>query len=191
MRQHGGTITAADLENYRVIERKPLTGSYRGYDLITSPPPSSGGIGILQMLGVLEGTGFEKAGAGSATEVHYIAEAMRRYFADRAQHLGDTDFVKVPVDALLAPGYIARLRASIDPERATPSSAVKAVEITAHESQETTHFTIVDGEGNIVAVTYTLNGNYGSKVTARGLGFLLNNEMDDFAPSPENRTCSG
>lgn len=184
MKQHGGTITLQDLKDYKAIERKPLTGKYHDFDILTSPPPSSGGIGILQMLGMLDGTGYEKGGAGSAMVVHYMTEAMRRYFADRAVHLGDSDFVKVPVKSLLDPAYIAKRRASIDPEKATPSSEVHAMVATGHESNETTHFTVADGEGNIALVTYTLNGGYGSKVTAKGLGFLLNNEMDDFAANP-------
>ena len=184
MKEHGGLITLEDLKDYRAIERKPLTGKYHGYDIITSPPPSSGGIGILEMLGILDGTGYEKGGAGSAMVVHYMTEAMRRYFADRAVHLGDPDYVKVPTEALLDPAYLARLRASIDPERATPSSEVHAAVLTQHESNETTHYTVADGEGNIAEVTYTLNGGYGSKVTAKGLGFLLNNEMDDFSANP-------
>src|ERR1039458_8960076 len=191
MAEHGGLITAADLKNYTVKERQPLTGRYRGYSIVTLPPPSSGGVGILQMLGVLEGTGYEKAGAGSATAVHYMTEAMRRYFADRAEHLGDADFVKVPLSGLLNANYILKLRKSIDAERATPSSQVHAGVFTGHEAAETTHYTIADGEGNIVAVTYTLNGGYGSKVTAAGLGFLLNNEMDDFAPKPGEANMFG
>ncbi len=191
MKEHGGLITLADLRNYAVVERQPLTGAYRGYTIVTAPPPSSGGVGILQMLGVLEGTGFEKAGAGSATAVHYMAEAMRRYFADRAEHLGDADFVKVPLPSLLDPAYILRLRGSIDPERATASSQVHAGVFAAHESAETTHYTIADGQGNIAAVTYTLNGGYGSRATAAGLGFLLNNEMDDFAPKPGEANMYG
>jgi gamma-glutamyltranspeptidase/glutathione hydrolase len=184
MEKHGGLITLADLKNYAVVERKPLTGSYRGFDIITAPPPSSGGIGVLQMLGILEGSGYGKSGAGSAGELHFLAEAMRRYFADRAQYLGDPDFVKVPVSGLLNPRYIAGLRSSISKERATPSAEVKAGNVAAYESAETTHYSIVDAEGNAVAVTYTLNGSYGSGVTATGLGFLLNNEMDDFAAKP-------
>ena len=192
MKEYGGLITLQDLKNYKVIERKPLTGTYRGYTIITAPPPSSGGVGILQMLGVLEGTDFAKAGAGSATSVHYMAEAMRRYFADRAENLGDPDFFRVPLTALLDKTHIARLRSSIDPEKATPSDAVAAVKLTArHESDETTHFSVVDGDGNIAIVTYTLNGSYGSKVTAPGLGFLLNNEMDDFAPKPGEANMYG
>jgi gamma-glutamyltranspeptidase/glutathione hydrolase len=191
MQEHGGLITLEDLKSYKAIERKPMEGSYRGYSILTAPPPSSGGVGILQMLGVLEGTGFEKAGAGSATAVHYITEAERRYFADRSEHLGDPDFVKVPLTSLLAPSYIQKLRASIDPERATPSSEIHAAKFTGHESNETTHFSVADGDGNIAIVTYTLNGGYGSKVTATGLGFLLNNEMDDFAPKPGEANMYG
>jgi gamma-glutamyltranspeptidase/glutathione hydrolase len=184
MAAHGGLITVADLKGYTVHERATLTGSYKGYTILTAPPPSSGGIGILQMLGMLDGTGYEKGGAGSASTVHYMTEAMRRYFADRSEHLGDSDFFKVPTASLLDPKYIARRRDSIDPVRATPSSEIKAAVFTGKESNETTHYTIADGEGNIVCVTYTLNGGFGSKVTATGLGFLLNNEMDDFAAKP-------
>src|SRR6202050_1380499 len=124
MQAHNGTITLADLEAYKAIERKPLTGHYRGYDIITAPPPSSGGVGILQMMGVLEGSGYEKGGAGSAAELHFLAETMRRFFADRAAHMGDPDFVSVPVAGLLDKAYITRLRQSIDPEHATPSSQI-------------------------------------------------------------------
>ncbi len=191
MKEHGGLITMQDLKEYVAIERKPMVGKYKGYDIITSPPPSSGGLGILQMLGVLEGTGYEKGGAGSASVVHYMTEAMRRYFADRAVHLGDPDFVKVPLTSLLDPAYLSKLRASIDPERATPSADVHAAVLTGHESNETTHYTVADGDGNIATVTYTLNGGYGSKVTATGLGFLLNNEMDDFAASPGHANMFG
>jgi gamma-glutamyltranspeptidase/glutathione hydrolase len=184
MKEHGGLITLEDLKGYKVIERRPLTGSYRGYRIVTAPPPSSGGIGILQMLGMLEATGFEKGGAGAAGTVHFMVEAQRRYFADRAAWLGDADFVKVPVDPLLDPAYIARLRASIDSVRATPSSEVRAGAFAGYESYETTHYSVADSDGNIAIVTYTLNGGYGSKATATGLGFLLNNEMDDFAAKP-------
>jgi gamma-glutamyltranspeptidase/glutathione hydrolase len=191
MTAHGGLITEADLRGYIVKERQPLTGAYRGYSIVTAPPPSSGGVGVVQMLGMLEGTGYEKAGAGSATVVHYLTEAMRRYFADRSEHLGDSDFVKVPLTSLLDPKYIARQRGSIDPERATPSSQIKAAVFNGHEPVETTHYTIADSAGNIAAVTYTLNGGFGSKVTATGLGFLLNNEMDDFAPKPGEANSYG
>ncbi|MFB3828712.1 MAG: gamma-glutamyltransferase [Bryobacteraceae bacterium] len=176
MRRNGGLITLEDLQDYKPVERRPLEGGYRGCGIVTAPPPSSGGAGILQMLGVLEGSGYEKSGAGSAAALHVMAEAMRRYFADRAAYMGDPDFVNVPVTKLLDKAYVAKLRAGIG-ERATPSAQIR-------ESTETTHYSIVDSEGNAVAVTYTLNGGYGSGVTATGLGFLLNNEMDDFAAKP-------
>src|SRR5580658_8103357 len=185
MERHGGLVTLADLKEYAVVERAPLTGSYRGYNIITAPPPSSGGPGILQMLGVLEGSGYEKSGAGSAAELHYLAETMRRYFADRAVSMGDPDFVKVPIAGLLDPAYIAQLRKSIDLEHATPSSQIHAGgKPVGPESSETTHYSIVDADGNAVAVTYTLNFGYGDGVTVPGLGFLLNDEMDDFAAKP-------
>ncbi len=180
----GGLITLADLKNYKATERKTLEGVYRGYKVITAPPPSSGGVGMLQMMGVLEKSGYEKHGAGSAAAIHWAAEAMRRYYADRAEYLGDPDFVNVPVARLLDPRYIAKLRGSIDPAHATPSDKVRAGDLKAFESSETTHYSIVDKEGNAVAVTYTLNGGYGSGVTLPGLGFLLNNEMDDFSAKP-------
>jgi gamma-glutamyltranspeptidase/glutathione hydrolase len=191
MAAHGGQITLEDLKAYKAIERQPLVGKYRGYDIVTAPPPSSGGIGILQMLGVLEGTEYYKAGAGSAAELHTLAETMRRYFADRSEYLGDPDFFKVPVSALLNPKYIASLRESIDPDKATPSEQIKPGTLAAYESLETTHFSIVDAAGNAVSVTYTLNSSFGSGVTASKLGFLLNNEMDDFAPKPGEANLYG
>ncbi len=184
MRDHGGLITLEDLKAYQVVERQPLRGAYRGVEILTAPPPSSGGVGVLQMLGILEGTGFEKHGAGSAAAIHWMAEAMRRFFADRSRHLGDPDFVRIPLNGLLDKRYLAKLRASIDPERATSSAAIGPGDPNAYESAETTHYSIVDPQGNVVAVTYTLNGGYGSGVTVPGLGFLLNNEMDDFAAKP-------
>lgn len=183
MRRHGGAITLEDLRSYKPVERQPLTGAYKGHTIITAPPPSSGGVGILQMLAMLEPTGYEKHGAGSAASSHYIAEAMRRYFADRAQYLGDSDFAKVPVKGLLDPQYIAARRASIDPARATPSSALGAGR-PSFEPADTTHFNVIDAQGNAVALTYTINNSYGSGVTVPGLGFLLNDEMDDFAAQP-------
>jgi len=184
MKTNGGLITLEDLKNYKVVERQPLTGSYHGYNIIAAPPPSSGGIGMLQILGMLEGSGYEQSGAGSATAIHYVAECERRFYADRSEFMGDPDFFKNPVRQLLDPAYIASRRATIDPHHATSSDQVKAGNINMHESTETTHYNIVDAEGNAVAVTYTLNGSYGSGVTAPSLGFLLNNEMDDFAAKP-------
>ncbi len=184
MRAHGGIITEQDLKDYKAIERQPLIGTYHGNTIITAPPPSSGGIGILQMMGILDGTDYSRGGAGSAREYHYLAEAMRRYFADRSAYLGDPDFVKVPVAALLNSKYIETLRASINADKATPSADIKPGNLSVYESSQTTHYSIVDSEGNGVAVTYTLNNSYGSGVTAEKLGFLLNDEMDDFAPKP-------
>ena len=184
MKEHGGLVTQQDLRSYRAIERVPLRGSYRGYSIVTAPPPSSGGVGILQMLGVLEGSGYEKPGFGSAAAVHFLAETMRRYFADRSEYMGDPDFYHVPVAGLLNPRYIAERRQSIDAEHATPSTLLHPGKVAAFESSDTTHYSIVDAEGNAVAVTYTLNNGYGSAVTAGKLGFLLNDEMDDFAAKP-------
>jgi gamma-glutamyltranspeptidase/glutathione hydrolase len=191
MSRHGGLITLADLKAYRAVERTPLTGSYRGYTIVTAPLPSSGGIGLLQILGMLEGSGYEKTGAGSAASIHYTAEAMRRAFADRAQYLGDPDFVKVPVQGLLDAAYLRRRRETIDPQHATPSSQLNAGEPAGREGTETTHYSIVDAEGNAVAVTYTLNNGYGSGVTVPGLGFLLNDEMDDFTAKPDSPNLFG
>jgi gamma-glutamyltranspeptidase/glutathione hydrolase len=191
MREHGGLITEKDLAGYKAIDRPVLVGKYKDYTIITAPPPSSGGIGILQMMGVLEGTDYARTGAGSARTYHFLAEAMRRYFADRSEWLGDPEFFKVPITSLLSPAYIASLRASINPDHATPSADLKPGVFTGHESTQTTHFSIVDAEGNAVSLTYTLNGGFGSGVTATGLGFLLNNEMDDFAPKPGSANSYG
>jgi gamma-glutamyltranspeptidase/glutathione hydrolase len=184
MEANGGLITLEDLTQYQAVERTPLRGHYREYEVITAPPPSSGGIGILQMLGMLDGSGYEKSGAGSAASIHYVAEAMRRFYADRSEYFGDPDFFKVPMTKLLDPRYITSRRKSIDPKHATPSEQIRPGDLAPYESTETTHYNIVDREGNAVAVTYTLNGGYGSGVTVPGLGFLLNNEMDDFAAKP-------
>jgi len=184
MEKNGGLITLADLKDYKAVERRPLEGDYKGHHIITAPPPSSGGIGILQMMGMLEHSGYEKSGSGSAASIHYAAEAMRRYYVDRSEYLGDPDFFKVPVSGLLDPAYIRKRAGSIDRDRATPSDQLAPGGPAARESTETTHFSIVDAEGNAVAVTYTLNGGYGSQVTVPGIGVLMNNEMDDFAAKP-------
>jgi gamma-glutamyltranspeptidase / glutathione hydrolase len=184
MAENGGLITLADLHDYKAVERAPLEGDYQGYHIITSPPPSSGGVGLLQMLAMLNTTGYEKYGAGSAEAYHYMAEVMRRFFADHNQYLGDPDFVKNPIAALLDPAYVQSRRATIDPERATPSDQVNPGLPAGSEGANTTHYSIVDEEGNAVAVTYTLNNGYGSGVTVPGAGFLLNDEMDDFSAKP-------
>ena len=191
MAKHGGIISLADLKNYKAVERTPLSGTYKNYTVITSPPSSSGGIALLEMLGILEGSGYEKGGSGSASAIHYLAESMRRAYADRNEYVGDPDFVKVPIKGLLDPAYLAKLRASIDPEKATPSDSVKPGKPVGSESMETTHYSVVDSEGNAVAVTYTLNGGYGNGITVPGLGFLINNEMDDFASKPGTANMFG
>ncbi len=184
MQAHGGLITLEDLKTYLALERTPLRGHYRDYDVLTAPPPSAGGVGLLQMLAMLDGSGYEKNGAGSAASIHHVAEVMRRFYADRSEYFGDPDFYKVPVKKLLDPRYIAVRRSSIDPQHATPSEQIRPGNLAAYEGTETTHYNIVDREGNAVAVTYTLNNGYGSGVTVPGLGFLLNDEMDDFAARP-------
>jgi gamma-glutamyltranspeptidase / glutathione hydrolase len=166
------------------VERPPLEGTYKGYHLIAAPPPSSGGVGLLEMLGVLDGSGYERDGAGSAAAIHFMVETMRRYYADRARYLADPDFARVPVAGLIDRGYTAQLRRSIDPGRASRSDQVSAGAPEGAESEQTTHYSIIDEEGNAVALTYTLNGSYGSGVTVPGAGFLLNNEMDDFTAAP-------
>jgi len=191
MAKSGGLITLADLKSYTAVERATLTGTYRGYGVIAAPPPSAGGIGILQMLGMLEGSGYEKAGFGSAATIHYTAEVMRRFYADRSEYLGDPDFVKLPLARLLDPVYIQRRRASIDPQRATPSTQIRPGLKTVAEGTETTHYSVVDAEGNAVAVTYTLNEGFGNGITVPGLGFLLNDEMDDFASKPGSPNMFG
>jgi len=184
-------MTESDLKRYKAIERVPLEGDYNGYHVITAPPPSAGGVGILQMMQMLAGTGYDADGADSIKAIHYMAEAMRRFYADRSEYLGDPDFYHVPIAQLLSPTYISERRQTISPDRATASIDVKpgnfeklAAHLSQFEHAETTHFNVVDGEGNAVAVTYTLNGGFGSGVTIPGLGFLMNNEMDDFVAKP-------
>ncbi len=208
MQKNGGLITLADLQAYHVAERTPLRGTYRGYDIITMPPPSSGGIALLQMLAMLEPHNVGALGAQSAAKYHLFTEVMRRAFRDRAEYLGDPDFVKIPVAELLDRSYLKKRMADFSPTHATPSEKIEpglgSVKLTslppgspglshaqrstlhaplarlAPESTETTHFSIVDAAGNAVANTYTLNGGYGSGVTIPGTGILMNNEMDDF-----------
>jgi gamma-glutamyltranspeptidase/glutathione hydrolase len=187
MKAGNGLITENDLRNYQPKVREVLRGSYKGYEILTMPPPSSGGIAMLQMLGMMEKDDVKALGYNSSGYLHHLVESMKRAFADRAVHLGDPDFVKVPVGDLLDPAYIASRRAEIG-ERATPSTSIKALGGTQagvpEERWETTHFSVVDGEGNAVSNTYTLNGGYGCFAVADGTGVLMNNEMDDFAAAP-------
>lgn len=184
MKKNDGAITLDDLKQYRPVERSPLAGSYRGYEIITAPPPSSGGVGVIQMLNMLEESGYERSGAGSAAAIHYVAETMRRYFADRAAYFGDPDFVSVPVERLTRKNYARQRAAGIDRGRVGRSSEMPPGLSAGSASTETTHYSVVDADGNAVAVTYTLNGSFGSGVTAVGTGVLLNNEMDDFSSKP-------
>jgi gamma-glutamyltranspeptidase/glutathione hydrolase len=184
MKQHNGLMTMEDLRGYVAKERTPLRGNYRGHEIISMPPPSSGGAVLIEMLNILEGYELQKSEANSSERYHLMAEAMRRAFADRAEYMGDTDFVKVPVAGLIDKTYAADLRKTINTDRASTSAEVHAGRPAGYESEETTHFTVVDAEGNAVANTYTLNNSYGSAAVAKGTGMLLNDEMDDFAAKP-------
>lgn len=185
MARNGGLITEADLAAYEPKERTPLSGTYRGYDVLSAPPASSGGAGVIQMLNMLEDSGYQKAGAGSAAAIHHVAEAMRRFFADRAEFFGDTDFATdVPLEKLISKDYARARAASINPKRVTPSTEISAGPALGPESSQTTHYSVVDKDGMAVSVTYTLNGSFGSGVTAKGTGVLMNNEMDDFTAKP-------
>ncbi|HEX8146017.1 MAG TPA: gamma-glutamyltransferase [Pyrinomonadaceae bacterium] len=184
MRAHDGLITLEDLKNYVAKERVPLRTTYRGFEVISMPPPSSGGAVLIEMLNILEGFDLRHMGATASERYHVQTEAMRRAFADRAEYMGDADFVSVPVAGLIDKTYAERLRKGISMSRASTSEEVKAGRPAGAESEETTHFTVVDAEGNCVSNTYTLNDSYGSKVTIKGTGILMNDEMDDFAAKP-------
>ena len=195
MQRGGGLITTADLAAYEVKDRAPLAGSYRGCQIVTAPPPSAGGIVLLEILNILSGYDLAQMGDRTPQQVHIITEAFRRAYKDRADYLGDPDFVSMPIQQMASPAYAAAWRKSIQPIAPSPSATLMrpagflppppvATRAAAHESTETTHFTVVDAEGNAVASTTTLNGLFGSGVTAGQLGFLLNDEMDDFTAKP-------
>jgi gamma-glutamyltranspeptidase/glutathione hydrolase len=199
MQKGGGLITADDLAHYEVKEREPVRGTYRGYEVISAPPPSSGGTVLVESLNILEGYDLAKLGDRSAESIHFTTEAFRRAFFDRAEFLGDPDFAKLPVAQLIDKKYGAAWRDSIDEAKATPSKDLKRPAIFSeleqyaaehpqplanHESPHTTHYSVVDAEGDAVSVTTTINDWFGSRVTADGLGFLLNDEMDDFSAKP-------
>jgi len=189
----GGLVTAKDLATYEIKEREPIRGSYRGYDIISAPPPSSGGVALIEILNILEGFDLSKLGNRSPEAIHLEAEAFRRAFYDRADFMGDPDFAKIPVAQLIDKKYAAAWRDSIDLNHASVSKDLKRPSFNElervaqsraaaiREPQSTTHYSVVDAEGNAVSVTTTLNDSFGSRVTAKGLGFLLNDEMDDFA----------
>lgn len=183
MRRHGGLITEEDLARYEAKERRPVHGTYRGYDVYAMCPPSSGGVALVEMLNILEGFNLSEMGHNSALYMHLLTEAMRRAFADRARYLGDPDFnPDMPIEKLISKAYARTLRRSIDLFRASKSDPTKFNDL--YESTETTHLSVVDAEGNAVSLTYTLEQGYGSKIVVEGAGFLLNNEMGDFNPIP-------
>jgi gamma-glutamyltranspeptidase / glutathione hydrolase len=184
MKAHNGLITLDDLKNYEAKERTPLRGSYRGYDIITMPPPSSGGIVMLQVLNMLEGYDVRAMKYNSAAKYQVLAESERRAFADRAEFMGDPDFATVPVARLIDKKYAEQRRKSINLKRASASREVGHGDIPGAESMDTTNFTVADPDGTIVVNTYTINDLYGSRVTAKGTGVLLNDEMDDFTSRP-------
>jgi len=199
MKKGGGLITAADLARYQVKEREPVRGTYRGYDVISAPPPSSGGTVLIESLNILEGYDLASMGSRSARSIHFTIEAFRRAFLDRAEFMGDPDFAKIPVAQLIDKRYAAAWRDTIDPARASPSKELKRPgvfseleqyaaahpqQVPSRESNHTTHYSVVDADGNAVAVTTTINDWFGSRVTADGLGFLMNDEMDDFSSKP-------
>jgi gamma-glutamyltranspeptidase/glutathione hydrolase len=190
MKKNGGLITEADLAAYEAKERQPLHGTYRGYDVYSMCPPSSGGTALIEMLNILEGFDLKSYGHNSAMYLHLLSEAMRRAYADRAHYLGDPDFnPDLPIERLTSKEYAEELRRTISLNRATPSDPMAVAEVV--ESSETTHYSVVDAEGNAVVVTYTLEDWYGSRIVADGLGFLYNNEMGDFNPQPGRTDSTG
>ena len=181
VKHSGGLMTLDDLKNYRAIERPVVRGTYRGYDIASMPPPSSGGVHLVQILNILEGFPLHDLGAESAATLHLLIEAMKPAYADRAEFLGDPAVVKVPLAGLVSKRYAAEQRKAIDPDRARPADTIKPGTPAAYESDNTTHFSVIDRDGNAVANTYTLNFSYGLGLVADGTGILLNNELDDFA----------
>jgi len=184
MERGGGLITHEDLTSYEAIERTPVSGTYRDYRLVSMPPSSSGGVALLQLLNAVESFDIAEMGFNSSETIHLMGEAMRLVYADRAEWLGDSDFFPVPVDALIQKEYMQRRMEAFDPQRAGTSVTTAHGEPLAYESTETTHYSVVDGEGNAASVTTTINGGFGSHVVVDGAGFFLNNEMDDFSSKP-------
>ena len=184
MQRGKGIISKEDLKNYKAIWREPIIGNYKEYKIITMPPPSSGGIALLQLLKSVEAYPLKRWGLNADSTVQLMVEAERRVYADRAVYLGDPDFYKVPQQQLLNDAYIKRRMSNFSWDKATPSSSIKEGDLNVREHEETTHFSIVDREGNSVSITTTLNGSYGAAVVVKGAGFLLNNEMDDFSVRP-------
>lgn len=184
MQQNGGLITTDDLAAYQAVERTPVSGEYRGYQIFSMPPPSSGGIHIVQILNILENFDMKKYGFGSADAIQIMAEAEKYAYADRSEYLGDPDFVNVPWQALTSKAYAKSIAGQIDINKAKPSSEIRPGKLAPYESDQTTHFSAVDKDGNAVAVTYTLNTTFGTGIVAGNTGILLNNQMDDFSAKP-------
>ncbi len=191
MKANNGLITLDDLKNYQPKERVPLKGNYRGHEIITMPPPSSGGIVMLQVLKMLEPYDIKKMTYNSAEKYHILAETLRRSFADRAEFMADPDFASVPITKLLDANYLAKRRETIDLKKASSSKEIGHGAVIAGEPMDTTHYTIVDADGNVVSNTYTINDLYGSAVTIKGTGILMNDEMDDFAARPGTANLFG
>jgi gamma-glutamyltranspeptidase/glutathione hydrolase len=184
VRENGGRMTLDDLASYRAIEREPVRGTYRGHEIVSMPPPSSGGAHVIEILNILEGFPIREQGLNSAATIHEMAEAEKLAYADRARWLGDPAFLRIPLKGLTSKAYADQLRATIKPDRARPASEIAAGDPQRYESDQTTHFSIVDSAGDAVSNTYTLNLPYGSGLVADGTGVLLNNELDDFAAKP-------
>ena len=184
MEANGGLITKEDMKNYEVKVREPVRGDYRDYEIVSMPPPSSGGIHVIQILNILENYPIKELGHNTAATIHRMAEAMKLAYADRSEYLGDPDFWKVPVKALTSEDYAKKLFEGIDTEKARSAEEIKPGDLAPYESNETTHYSVVDKAGNIVSTTYTINFSYGTGLTAAGTGILLNNEMDDFSAKP-------
>jgi gamma-glutamyltranspeptidase/glutathione hydrolase len=184
MQDNNGLITLDDLSDYRVVERQPVIGTYRGHQVASMPPPSSGGVHLVQMLNVLEHVPLTEYGYGSASAMHWMTETMKRAYADRSKYLGDPDYTPIPVAELTSKSYAELIFSSLNGDKATPAKDVYPAESLVDESRDTTHFSIMDSEGNAVSNTYTLNFSFGSGITVPGTGILLNNEMDDFSSKP-------
>ena len=184
MQSHGGTMALEDLKAYKVVERQPIIGDYRGYKVVTMPPPSSGGVHLIEILNMLEHYPIKEDGVNSAKNIHHMAESMKLAYADRSEYLGDPDFVKIPITGLTSKAYANERVKTIDDNKARLSSNIKPGKPQPYESDQTTHFSVMDKAGNAVAVTYTLNLNFGSGIVVEGTGILLNNEMDDFSVKP-------
>ena len=191
MAENGGIITEADLKNYVVVEREPVRGTFREYEIVSAPPPSSGGTHIIQMLNILEGYDLKSMGHNSAAYIHHLIEAMKVAYADRAAHMGDPDFTPVPVAQLVSKAYAQQVREAIDPTRARSAAEIQSGTFEDTESLDTTHFSVADQYGNVVSNTYTLNFSFGSHIVVPGTGILLNNEMADFMTKPGTPNAFG